>query len=426
MLLHDVNAIWVSGLLGTFVYMVFVSLDYYLHYTIIGQMALIRLFFALPFLVVGFIIAYTKPNIIKVGTVQNIVIAIIVYIQISQFALSLLPQIHPYYLLITVSLISLVANILLNIRFLHLLVLNFFFFTLFQLVIVCFYQLPIHIQLFQYASYIAVLLFGLAGAYTKEYNLRMMFLEISKNKNQYEKLKVLNKQLATQQTDLEEFAFASSHDLKSPLRVIFGLSRLIERDKKTRLSKQSKADFADLKKEVVNMDEILKGLHNYSRIGIEQTEKINVNVVDVLGDIDLQMQHKVLPSNNSIAINYPAYIPPIYCSILDVLQLFKALIDNAFEHSGKENCIVNIDYSLDENNFVTFSLSDNGKGISGEYSNKIFRLFQTLEPKEGRNFGVGLAIAKKIVNTNGGTIYYDQDYTEGAKFIFTLPLAVTS
>jgi signal transduction histidine kinase len=96
-------------------------------------------------------------------------------------------------------------------------------------------------------------------------------------------------------------------------------------------------------------------------------------------------------------------------------------MSNSIKFMDKPEGFININCQ-DTGDFWEFSVSDNGAGIDEKYFNKIFMIFQTLQPRDKfESTGVGLSIVKKIIETNGGKIWVESEVGKGTTFYFTLP-----
>lgn len=226
-------------------------------------------------------------------------------------------------------------------------------------------------------------------------------------------LELYTKNLEKRNKELDQFAYITSHDLKSPLRGINNLAEWIEEDMNDTMSDESKKYFVMLRGRVHRMEALINSLLKYSRAGKVSTEidKININTVvtDVL---------KRLAPSNKYAIYFDNSFPEIMANYQDIDDIFYELISNAIKYNNNSNPIINITYKT-ENKYYVFCIADNGTGISKEYHQKIFTIFQTLETRDKvESVGAGLAIVKKIVEENGGAIWVDSDEGKGAKFYF--------
>jgi ligand-binding sensor domain-containing protein/signal transduction histidine kinase len=232
------------------------------------------------------------------------------------------------------------------------------------------------------------------------------------NKQIAEKAKELNKS----NKELEDFAYIVSHDLKAPLRAINELSNWISEDYSDVLDKEGKENLGLLRERTQRMNNMIEGILEYSRVGRAegQREKIDLNklleeVIDMLAPPD---NIKIIVENK---------LPKYTADRTRLTELFENLLSNAIKYSGKPQGIIKVDCAEEESKWK-FSVSDNGHGIEKKYWDKIFKIFQTLEsdPKY-KSTGIGLTIAKKIVNLYNGEIWVESEMGIGTTFYFTLP-----
>jgi signal transduction histidine kinase len=240
--------------------------------------------------------------------------------------------------------------------------------------------------------------------------------DLSKSLNlMSEKLNKSFTELARKNNELDQFAYVVSHDLKAPLRGMYNIFNWIDEDHKDELSDQVKKYMEMLKGRIHRMESLITGLLEYARIGrvIKPIEKIDVKeMLNELVEMLVPPGFKVNISNN---------IPQIYTEKIRLQQVFSNLISNAVKYNGKESGKITI-RCIEKPSYYEFSLSDNGIGISREFHEKIFGIFQTLREKnELESTGVGLAIVKKIIEDKKGTIKVLSEEGKGATFVFTWP-----
>lgn len=220
--------------------------------------------------------------------------------------------------------------------------------------------------------------------------------------------------LAKRNQELDQFAYIVSHDLKAPLRAIANLSSWIEEDLEDRLDPDTQHQMNLLRSRVRRMEALIDGLLQYSRVGRCQTESERVDVGELLEEIvdslapPPEIQIKIMPG-----------MPVLYTERLPLTQVFSNLISNGIKHRDLPNGEIVIS-AEDQDDLYEFTVADDGSGIDTQYHDKIFVMFQTLQPRDKvENTGVGLAIVKKIIEDKGGNIYLTSEEGKGSTFRFT-------
>ncbi len=216
--------------------------------------------------------------------------------------------------------------------------------------------------------------------------------------------------------ELDQFAYITSHDLKSPLRGINNLSAWIEEDLGEHLSEESAGYFKLLRGRVHRMEDLINSILSYSRAGktIENQEKTNTQdlVYAILEKTEMKANTRVLIDE---------CLPEITANKRDLIAVFSVFISNAIRHNKSPEPILNITFK-NRGGYIEFCIADNGPGIEPEFHDKIFTIFQTLERRDDiENIGAGLAIAKKIVEDYDGKIWIESHPGMGSRFYFTWP-----
>jgi signal transduction histidine kinase len=216
--------------------------------------------------------------------------------------------------------------------------------------------------------------------------------------------------------ELKDFASIVSHDLKAPLRGIKSLATWILDDCSDKLGEQGNEQMNLLLGRVERMYKLIDGVIQYARAGRTEEKIIQVNLDAFIPEaIDML----VPPENISITIENT--MPVIECAETHIMQLFQNLLSNAIKYMDKPQGRIKIG-CVEENGFWKFSITDNGPGIEEKYFEKIFKMFQALSvSEEFEGTGVGLTIAKKIVELYGGNIWVESKIGKGSTFFFTLP-----
>lgn len=236
-------------------------------------------------------------------------------------------------------------------------------------------------------------------------------LERSKATSAFDRVEAVNK-------ELDEFAYVASHDLKAPLRVIDNASRWLEEDLAQHLTDETKENMALLRGRVRRMEKLLDDLLDYSRVGRKFDDRYQeiVTGTELIGNI-LAMLSPPAGFTVTVSPNFAAVGVPR----MPLQQILMNLIGNAIKHHDKQEGRIEVAVE-DQGDFLAFAVKDDGPGIPKEYHGKIFKMFQTLKPRDQvEGSGMGLAIIKKHLDYYGGTIAVESDTGKGSTFRFTWP-----
>ena len=216
--------------------------------------------------------------------------------------------------------------------------------------------------------------------------------------------------------ELNDFASIVSHDLKAPLRGIKTLANWILADCADKLGDQANEQINLLLDRVERMYNLIEGALQYSRLGQTKGKPIQVNLNNFVPEI-IDM---VVPPEN-ITVTIENELPVIDCDETQIMQIFQNLLSNAIKYMDKPQGWIKV-ACVEQDGFWKFSVADNGPGIEEKHFERIFKIFQALPTSpmfEGT--GVGLTIAKKIVELYNGRIWVESKVGEGSTFFFTLP-----
>lgn len=224
-------------------------------------------------------------------------------------------------------------------------------------------------------------------------------------------------QLEQSNRDLERFAYAASHDLKSPLRAIDNLAEWIESDLNEVMSDENKEQMTLLRNRVRRLEALLEGLLQYSRVGRQSAE---IEFVDMKSVIDEIVDLLDLPA--SFTVDVVTALPRMHTAKAPLNQVLTNLIGNAVKHHDRDAGRVEIS-AKDLGDFVEVAVADDGPGIEEAYHDRIFQLYQTLKPRDKvEGSGLGLTMVSKQVEAHGGTIAVEStDGQRGTTFRFTWP-----
>ncbi|WP_108115233.1 sensor histidine kinase [Kordia periserrulae] len=252
-------------------------------------------------------------------------------------------------------------------------------------------------------------------------NLEAINVELEKRIQQRtEDLQTRAKELLRKNKDLEEFAYVVSHDLKRPLRNIYTLTEWLTDDTEYQFNQETNQSLQLIKEQVTQMDLLVEGILNYS---LQMDKERNVTTID---SQELVNRIATVNASDMVKIHVDDTLPKVVFNESQLLQVFQNLIQNAIKHNDKELAEIHVNYQQTAAGHQ-FSIQDNGPGIAKKYHKKIFELFQKLEVKsEVDSIGIGLALVKKIIERNGGSIAVESELGVGTSFIFTIPTEVKS
>ena len=226
-------------------------------------------------------------------------------------------------------------------------------------------------------------------------------------------------ELENKNAELERFTYTVSHDLKSPLVTIKGFLGLIAKDIDSNNSERAKNDLARIDAATGNMQHLLDDLLELSRIGrvTNPLERVNYNdiIEKTLSILDTEIKNR----NAEIIIDNPLH--DIFCDRERLIEVTQNLISNAikFTHTDTDP-IIHIG-SQSSNNEALIYIKDNGEGIDAAYQQKIFEIFERLNPRV-HGTGIGLAIVRRIIEFHDGKIWVESaGENQGSSFYFTLP-----
>lgn len=226
----------------------------------------------------------------------------------------------------------------------------------------------------------------------------------------------LLQQVAQINEELTHFAYVVSHDLKAPLRGIRLIAEWLCADYGDKLDDDGREQLTLLQSRVARMHNLIDGVLQYSRVGRITEEKTDVDLNELVSDI----VDGIAPPEH-IRVVAADDLPTIEGERTRITQIFQNLLTNAVKFMDKPAGEIRIG-CVEDGDFWRFSVADNGPGIEEKYFDRIFRLFQTLVPRdEFESTGVGLALVKKTVELHGGRICVESELGRGATFLFTLP-----
>jgi PAS domain S-box-containing protein len=244
----------------------------------------------------------------------------------------------------------------------------------------------------------------------------IVILDISQRKRAEAERDRLIAALERSNRELDQFAYVASHDLKAPLRGITNLAQWIGDDLKDVMTDETRQQMRLLMGRVHRLEALINGILDYSRAGRGRDQPESVDVGALLTET-IELISPTPPA----AIQVEPPMPVLHCERVPLQQIFLNLLGNALKHSQRPDTLVKVRCAETDDGWE-FSIADNGPGISPEYHERIWGIFQTLKARdEVEGTGIGLSVVKKIVEARGGLVWVESTEGQGATFFFTWP-----
>ncbi|RDI72412.1 PAS domain S-box protein [Halopelagius longus] len=222
---------------------------------------------------------------------------------------------------------------------------------------------------------------------------------------------------------LEQFAYAASHDLQEPLRMVSSYLRLLERRYEDALDEDGEEFLEFAVDGADRMREMIEGLLQYSRVDTRGNPFEAVELDAVFENVRRDLQMKISESDADITAER---LPRVYGDRSQLKQVLQNLLANAIDYSGDDPPRAHVSAERDGEEWVV-SVRDEGIGIDPADADRVFEVFQSLHaPDEHSGTGIGLALCERIVERHGGRIWVESEPGEGATFSFTLPTVASA
>jgi signal transduction histidine kinase len=231
-------------------------------------------------------------------------------------------------------------------------------------------------------------------------------------------------ELARSNKELEQFAYIASHDLQEPLRMVASYTELLGERYRGKLDDKADKYIGYAVDGAHRMQRLINDLLAYARVGSKAKPLEPTDSAAVLALVIASLQ-KVIESNQAEIVH--ENLPVVLADDVQLGQVLQNLIANAIkfrhpDHPPRIRLRVEVVEGM-----ARFSVADNGIGMEKENTGRIFQMFQRLHTREEyEGTGIGLAVAKKVVERHGGRIWFDSVPGEGTTFYFTLPTAAVN
>ena len=226
-------------------------------------------------------------------------------------------------------------------------------------------------------------------------------------------------ELVRSNAELERFAYVASHDLQEPLRMVASYVQLLEQRYKGKLGHDADKFISYAVEGAKRMQSLIRDLLVYSRVRITKEVLQPVECSNVLSTVLANLHLSIAETGVQISVEA---LPRVVADQARLTQLFQNLIENAIKFRCEASPKIHIGAAQSGDAWV-ISVCDNGIGIEPRHAQRIFEVFQRLNDRDKYpGTGIGLAIAKKIVEQHGGRIWVESKLGRGATFCFTMPL----
>lgn len=271
------------------------------------------------------------------------------------------------------------------------------------------------------------------GTYTEIQKQKMQALEFENAvQKRTKELEIANEELRKTNKELESFNYVSSHDLQEPLRKIQLFVNLIAKEESKNLSEKGKEYFEKLLSSSDRMKELIDDLLAFSRISVADTTVELADLSKIISDVKAEL-HEVIEQKRAtvqVKCTCNARIIPFqfYQLIQNLLSNALKFVDPArdphivIEGKSIKGSEVNSPDLSNDQTYCHLSVTDNGIGFEAEFQEQVFELFQRLHNQTTfPGTGIGLAIAKKIVENHKGIITATSELNKGSRFDIYLP-----
>jgi len=248
------------------------------------------------------------------------------------------------------------------------------------------------------------------------------YIDVTEMKRLEENLREKTRNLERSNQKLEEFSHVVSHDLKEPLRTVETFSGFLLEDYAERLDEEGIEYLNTLKRTSSRMRQLINDLLSLASIHVDTASSEKINTQRMIEEVREDLDARLRGVNLQVADD----LPPVRGSKVRIGELFSNLIVNAIKYNDKALPAVRVGWIPESraNGMATFFVEDNGIGIESRYQERIFGIFEKLNPREDiEGTGAGLAICKRIVEEHGGKIWVKSEVGKGSTFYFTIPRA---
>lgn len=224
--------------------------------------------------------------------------------------------------------------------------------------------------------------------------------------------------LQTTNAELQHFAYALTHDLQEPLRMVVNFTQLLAQEYAGKMGQDADKFISYSVQGALRIEALLKALLAYWEVSERERESLAlIDCGAVLAKTLFNLQAAIAESG---AVVTSDLLPTVVAEEVLLMQLFQNLISNSIKYRGKETPRIHVSAERDGDGW-RFAVRDNGIGIDPQDADRVFGMFKRLHGSEIAGTGIGLAICKKVAERQGGRIWVESEPGRGATFKFTIP-----
>jgi PAS domain S-box-containing protein len=243
-------------------------------------------------------------------------------------------------------------------------------------------------------------------------------LDISHRKHAEGQLELAHANLERSNSELDQFAYVASHDLKEPLILLSAYARMLEERHADKLDEEGRTFLGHVRNEAGRMKSMIDDLLDYSRLETRAEDAVSVDLGEALETALRTLGPRIEEAGATVEVRGP--LPTVRGSATQFERLLRNLVSNAIKFRGEDAPAVEIS-SEEIDGERAVSVRDNGIGIDPAKAERIFDVFQRLHSQERYDgTGMGLAICKRVVERHGGRIWVEPGPEGGSVFRFTL------
>jgi two-component system, chemotaxis family, sensor kinase Cph1 len=226
-------------------------------------------------------------------------------------------------------------------------------------------------------------------------------------------------------SEMEQFTYIASHDLKTPLRNISGFAKLLKQRYHNMMDEGGKEYIDFIVNNTQMMSDVINNLLVYSRVDHDK-ELAMTNFEDIIERIKNNLKTNIQIENATITADA---LPTLRANKSGMTQLLQHLVENALKFRSERTPKIHISAQIIGDNWQ-FSVKDNGVGLDETYQDKAFQPFQRINQRDRPGMGMGLAICRKVAKMHGGNIWFLRNLPQngictegsfGTTFHFTIP-----